>query len=240
MTVHEKPAADNREALTTIYQEICTSYHAIDIFRARLLGLLPLASGTGIFLLLGTGFFTQQAVFLLPIGLLGVGATSALFTLELRGIQKCRALIKAGKELEGERYLNLPHHFAKKPPAVKLLIPDQMPPALKFLDPYLRDLRSRTDALEGAEGTMGIDEGLAAQVMYPSVLSAWLFVALVGCINILFALAGVHEASSEGDAILAVMVILAVTLAFLSFCTLFRITGQIFQKMIDRDPMNQQ
>jgi uncharacterized membrane protein (DUF106 family) len=72
---------------------------------------------------------------------------------------------------------------------------------------------------------MGIDAALAARVIYPSVLSAWLFVALVGFINIVVALGVVHEASS------AVMVILAVTVALLSFLTLFLITGEKLKKI---------
>ncbi len=34
------------------YEEVCRSYQAIADFRAKLIGLLPLASGAGIFLLL--------------------------------------------------------------------------------------------------------------------------------------------------------------------------------------------
>jgi hypothetical protein len=40
------------ENLKMAYQEVCTTYRAIDDFRAKLLGLLPLVSGTGIFFLL--------------------------------------------------------------------------------------------------------------------------------------------------------------------------------------------
>jgi hypothetical protein len=39
------------ENLLTAYRELCTSYRAIDDFRTKLLGFLPLATGTGIFFL---------------------------------------------------------------------------------------------------------------------------------------------------------------------------------------------
>ena len=39
------------ESLVKAYEEICKSYHSIDEFRTRLLGLLPLSSLVGIFLL---------------------------------------------------------------------------------------------------------------------------------------------------------------------------------------------
>jgi hypothetical protein len=38
------------ENTRTVYNQLCTSYHAIDDFRAKLLGLLP--TGTGIFLVI--------------------------------------------------------------------------------------------------------------------------------------------------------------------------------------------
>ena len=38
------------ENVRAVYSEFCTSYHAIDDFRAKFLGLLP--TGTGIFLLI--------------------------------------------------------------------------------------------------------------------------------------------------------------------------------------------
>src|SRR5215467_1003914 len=39
-----------------VYQELCTSYRSIETFRGRLLGLLPLFSGSGIVLLLNSPF----------------------------------------------------------------------------------------------------------------------------------------------------------------------------------------
>jgi hypothetical protein len=38
------------------YEELCRSYHAIDSFRSQLLGFLPLVSGGGVFLLLNEAF----------------------------------------------------------------------------------------------------------------------------------------------------------------------------------------
>ena len=45
----KKPCDEN---LRAAYQQLCSSYHAIDDFRAKLLGFLPLATGTGLFLVL--------------------------------------------------------------------------------------------------------------------------------------------------------------------------------------------
>jgi hypothetical protein len=40
-----------QKAMLAAYAEICKSYHAIDAFRMKLLGLLPLASLVGVFLI---------------------------------------------------------------------------------------------------------------------------------------------------------------------------------------------
>src|SRR5690349_12050082 len=40
------------DAVKEMYDRVCESYHAIDNFRMKLLGLLPVATGTGVFLLL--------------------------------------------------------------------------------------------------------------------------------------------------------------------------------------------
>ena len=79
---------DKQAALRTAYQEVCSSYHGIAEFRAKLLGLLPLASA-GIFLLLDNALldaankdFAKQ--YLGPIGLFGFVVTLGLFFYELR------------------------------------------------------------------------------------------------------------------------------------------------------------
>jgi Na+/H+ antiporter NhaD/arsenite permease-like protein len=83
------------------YEQLCSSYRAIDDFRAKLLALLPLATGGGIFLLVGD---KKTAVAIEPylpaIGLFGFVVTLGLFFFELHGIWKCAHLIRAGTELE--------------------------------------------------------------------------------------------------------------------------------------------
>jgi hypothetical protein len=85
------------------YERACESYEAITEFRAKLLALLPLATGTGAFLLLDRQV-TKPAVDqpLGPIGLLGVVVTAGLFAYELRGMQRCARLeVQASKLEEG-------------------------------------------------------------------------------------------------------------------------------------------
>ena len=86
------------EDLRSVYAEVCKSYHAIDDFRARLLALLPIASGAGGLLILAEKDTVID--YLGPIGVFGALITLGLFTYEIRGIQKCGALIDAGAAIE--------------------------------------------------------------------------------------------------------------------------------------------
>lgn len=111
---------------TAFYQEICTSYNAINDWRAKLLGLLPLASGAGIFFLLNSSFTNVAAQtknapltqYLLPIGIVGALVTFGLFVYDIRAIQVRRSLIEAGKkiecslEIEGQFSMR-PHSFGR-------------------------------------------------------------------------------------------------------------------------------
>jgi hypothetical protein len=93
-----------KDALLAAYAEICTSYHAIDDFRMKLLGLLPFTSLAGILLLskdnvlssvskTGNELLGFAAVF-------GSAFTLTLFVYEVRGILRCDGLIKRGKQIE--------------------------------------------------------------------------------------------------------------------------------------------
>src|SRR5215204_2208982 len=58
----DKRADEQDENRRVVYQELCNSYRAIDDFRAKLLGFLPLATGTGIFLLVSNLISNVQDV----------------------------------------------------------------------------------------------------------------------------------------------------------------------------------
>jgi hypothetical protein len=101
------------ENLHCIYKQLCDSYRAIDDFRAKLLALLPLATGTGIFLLYSKDVPPANMGFLGPIGLFGFIITLGLFAYEVYGIKKCGALIAAGKHIESS--LGIDGQFACRP-----------------------------------------------------------------------------------------------------------------------------
>jgi hypothetical protein len=94
-----------QETLLAQYIEVCKGHGAITEFRAKLLALLPIASGAGIFLILGPDTQKVDTTHLTAIGLFGFFVTFGLFLHELRGIRQCTGLIALGKSLEGDLQL---------------------------------------------------------------------------------------------------------------------------------------
>ena len=77
------------------YAEVCTSHAGITDFRAKLLALLPIASGAGIALLIarGSGRVSRtEAGLLIALGIFGAVVTAGLFLYELRQIDLCKQM----------------------------------------------------------------------------------------------------------------------------------------------------
>jgi hypothetical protein len=105
--------------LRTAYDQLCISYRAIDDFRAKLLGFLPLVTGGGLILVARPDV---RQDFFRPVGLLGITVTAGLLAYELFGIKKCHALLVAGEDLEQEMGLPVGEmgkpagQFIRRPP----------------------------------------------------------------------------------------------------------------------------
>jgi hypothetical protein len=113
MLAKEPDVDDN---LKTAYDQLCTSYRAIDDFRAKLLGFLPLVTGGGLILLAGQAKDVREDFFT-PAGLFGIAVTTGLLAYELFGIKKCHALLNAGEALEkgmglpAGQFIRRPNHL---------------------------------------------------------------------------------------------------------------------------------
>ena len=140
------------ENIRTVYRELCTSYRAIDDFRGKLLAAIPLASGTGIFLLIRESGNPMDFSLLFPVGVFGFVVALGLFVFEIYGIRKCTELINVGKSLE--EALGVKGQFLTRPEGVK------------GFDAVPKDI------------ARFINEPFASGIIYPAVLGAWAFVAL--------------------------------------------------------------
>jgi hypothetical protein len=141
-------ASDGNGSTKLLYERVCESYHGVDDFRMKLLGLLPVATGSAVFLLLSGDTVVKDdgghraAGALAAIGVFGFVFTCGLLAYELFGIKKCHYLLVAGTALE--RTLKAPGQF-----------------------------RSRPRELAGF-----INEPFASAIIYPASLAAWAFLAL--------------------------------------------------------------
>jgi hypothetical protein len=93
------------ETLRMEYGEVCKSHSSITEFRSKLLALLPIASGSGIFLLFTKRSESIDTTYLYAIGLFGFFITLGLFIYELRGIQHCKHLEQLASLLEEQLHL---------------------------------------------------------------------------------------------------------------------------------------
>src|SRR6266852_1641469 len=110
-----------------LYQEVCNNYRAVDDYRTKLLGFLPLASGAGIFFLLNNSFTTvgkSTAItsYLLPIGIVGAIITFGLAIYDLRALQLKVSFVQTGKEIEHS--LRIVGQFTKRPHTRFVIIND--------------------------------------------------------------------------------------------------------------------
>jgi hypothetical protein len=135
--------------LEAVYGRICESYHAIDDFRMKLLGLLPVATGAGVFLLLngkaellGSHGAVDVRSAMAAIGAVGGLFTLGLFAFELFGIKKCHYLIEAGRRLE--RDIGVRGQFRSRP----------------------------------FDAAGFLNEPIASSVIYPSSMAAWVFLGI--------------------------------------------------------------
>lgn len=151
------------ENLRTEYREVCQNHRAVTDFRGKLLTLLPLASGAGVYLLIPKQANPANVApaYLIAIGLFGTLVALGLFFHELRGIEQCGDLIKVGRALEEKMGL----------PEGQFIREDNY---------YHRQGTRLRGAINNLIGPVG-----AAWIIYPSVIVAWGFVAVLGFIRLI-------------------------------------------------------
>jgi hypothetical protein len=94
-TLEQKPVAPE-----TRYAEICSNVRATDEISFKLLGLVPLVSGTGIFVLLDRSQQPTWSPMVVFAAVFGAAITFAIYRWEVRNIQTCRWLINRAADLE--------------------------------------------------------------------------------------------------------------------------------------------
>jgi hypothetical protein len=159
------------QALLTVYTEICKSYQAVDDFRTKLLGFLPLTSLVSIFILNPESVPAVED--LLSKELLGFASifaallTLGLFGYEVRGIRRSDDLIRAGSRIEKQLGIYGQFHVCQAAHRrAQKSLETQKSPGIQKLSGILRR-------------SLGIfNSKLLACIIYSVVFAAWVFLAL--------------------------------------------------------------
>jgi hypothetical protein len=160
--------------LAQVYQQLCESYRAIDDMRMKLLAALPLATGTGIFLLLNKDSKELVHEYSPAIGVFGFLVTFGLALYEVYGIRKCHALIVTGEEIENQ--LDVPGQFRTRPGALLGLVKEPVAggfiyPAVLAAWTYVALYSSPTKACWAA--VLVFSFGLAFSLLYEYLFRKW-------------------------------------------------------------------
>jgi hypothetical protein len=170
------------------YAEVCKSHAGITDFRAKLLALLPIASGAGIGLLIAreSDAISQTAAgLLIGLGIFGAVITVGLFLYELRQIDVCKQLrnhatwieqqlgIEAGQF--GGRRDRLSLHEIYSPTAHRRRDKD-----LRRLEEAGKARRASTRDRRGFVRKSLVGAEVAGYIIYHAVIITWLLVAAFG------------------------------------------------------------
>lgn len=188
---HEAQPEDltrREKILLAEYQEVCKSHSGITDFRAKLLALLPIASGAGVGLLVIQGrgeALDTGAGLLIGLGIFGAVVTVGLFLYELRQIDVCKQLRNHAAWIESQ--LGIPAgQFGGRRGRLSLSSV-YSPDAHRDRDKRLTALE-KTGQRPPAQGELQsalskksfIGAETAGYLIYHSVIAAWLFVAALG------------------------------------------------------------
>ena len=153
METDHVPARPVPDSLIAAYGEVSKAHASLMEFRGKLLALLPLASGAGIFLLLVADTRNAPAEYLFAAGLFGCVITLGLYCHELYSIRWCDALFICGIQIEQALLLAAPEQGGH--------------------DPGLGPFRTAPNEVAGYVSARG-----AALIIYPATMSAWSYLAI--------------------------------------------------------------
>jgi hypothetical protein len=184
MPGHGKSCWTN-EQLLSYYGEVCRSHEEITDFRAKLLALLPIASGTGIGLLVihADGKGDIPAWLLVPLGLFGALVTVGLFFFEFRQMDQCRQLRNTGVWIEDRLEFDAGRFRSER---AKLGLREIWPPNYKERENKLRKPeRAETEAsdeynVSDKSGLGVVNVRNAGCIVYGTVFVSWIAVLAWG------------------------------------------------------------
>jgi hypothetical protein len=182
----DRADAERDEMLRHQYDQVCTSYRAIDDFRGRLLALWPILGGAagGVALLALRG--TSDG-YLVAIGLLGAAVSTGVAVYEWHQTLRCDLLKKTARRLErkmgfeiGEgQFLSLPRGFELSATG------PSVPQLERRIGQEEREGRGEmTPTYWGSICESPIRVGVASLIVYGSVIVGWLGLFVWGSLRL--------------------------------------------------------
>jgi hypothetical protein len=198
---------ERRRILLAEYQEVCRSHAGITDFRAKLLALLPLASGAGVGLLVAQGsdaVSTTEAGLLVALGAFGAVVTAGLFLYELRQIDVCKQLRNHAAWIERKLGIEAGQFGSRRGRLSLREVYSRTAAGERDRNLSLSEREGRREdelAQPGVEDSSREESGrqpkrrwldrhfigaeAAGYVVYHAVIGAWLFAAGVGIANLI-------------------------------------------------------
>jgi hypothetical protein len=169
------------------YAEVCKSHAGITDFRAKLLALLPIASGAGIALLItrGSGSVSRsEAGMLVVLGIFGAVVTAGLFLYELRQIDLCKQMRNHAAWIEKQLGIDAGQFGGRRGRLSLRAI--YSPNVHRVRDDALTAIEKAGEPRPTSRGEHGLfDKPLvgaeaAGYIVYHAVIVTWLLVAAFG------------------------------------------------------------
>lgn len=116
------PTDNRKDILLSVYSEICNGWRTLTNVRFKLLGLLPLVSGTVLITLLSTkdNSYRLDWHWQVVVGMFGLVVTLGLLIYEKRNSSLYNDLIGRGRQIENELGVHT-GHFRGRPKAGKII-----------------------------------------------------------------------------------------------------------------------
>lgn len=175
---------DMGKVLLDVYHEVCTNIRTSDDISFKLLGLVPLISGSGAAILSLNKIWAQTgSVPILLISIVAAMITFGLFKWEMRNVQKCEWLIKRAADLESS-YFHL--ETEGKTHVISQFYgwsSQQRPPLLGKIPKFRTAAEAEKSKKQNNKAT-GVGKEQAERIIYWTSIAAWLIPIVIAVLRL--------------------------------------------------------
>ncbi len=167
------------EVASTLYRETCNNIRATDEISFKLLGLVPLISGAGIFFISLSKEFASSP-FAVIISFFGAIVTAALFMWEWRNIKYCISFVKYAELLESRIFYDALGKLGEE--QEKQLALEKLPP--KCVEEIKMETKIAKGQFAGRGKSKILKKRNAEAILYTATIIAWLALGIMSLIRL--------------------------------------------------------